>query len=413
MKTDITLHEKFYRPNIPLQPDRGVNTVTFNMTHSCNLRCKYCYIQNYIKGNETVIPFATAQKFLVQHGSDNMGICFMGGEPTLCMDRVREIVEFAKVTLKNPHFNITTNGTRLMEKMPGGADTITEYLTRENFGMIVSLDGPEEVHDLYRIHADGTGSFKELIRGLESFRNTGLSSKTTLRGTFSAEVLTSPVSLTQRLAYMNQLVYDGYAIGVALEPVDLSESTCGQTGVTGIMEHPEQKELWRKQIFDAAQWFVDEKKAGRSPTWNILRNNLQRLVGKRPGFHCCGAGKSYITCEPDGTICACHHVFDTAMGSVDGGIDPEIYEAKFADNRGYRRPVCVKCPIRYLCGGGCRIASLHATGNLDVPATGICELKRIFAECAIYVAVNCNVSDLLERPKMGPTMGKNPKTAIK
>lgn len=44
---------------------------------------------------------------------------------------------------------------------------IAEYLVEHNFVVLVSLDGPEEIHDENRIFQDGSGSFKHVMRGIK------------------------------------------------------------------------------------------------------------------------------------------------------------------------------------------------------------------------------------------------------
>ena len=56
------------------------------------------------------------------------------------------------------------------------------------------------------------------------------------------------------------------------------------------------------------------------------------------------------------------HLCSARRGSHFGG----LVRAKWKDNRLYARPDCVACPIKYVCGGGCRIDSLERHG--DIPA---------------------------------------------
>lgn len=53
-------------------------------------------------------------------------------------------------------FAITTNATLVNDK-------IAEYFAKNNFNIIISLDGPQEMHDANRLMVNGTGSFEKQL----------------------------------------------------------------------------------------------------------------------------------------------------------------------------------------------------------------------------------------------------------
>ena len=386
------------RPMAQRLSESGFHGVTFNITHACNLRCTYCYIQNNVPDSNKVVSLDIAKKCLLRYGKDTFGVNFMGGEPTLCMDRIKEIVDFSRRIFRKPRFNIVTNGTLLNKPFVGGK-TVAEYLDSENFSMTISLDGPEPVHNKYRVRADGKGSFSDVLAGLQHIRGTPLGKRAYLRGTVSSEVLKSEFRFKDRLAYLNALVSEGYGAGVSLEFVDLSESNCKNDIEVTLGDVDTTLNEWRTQILEGAKWYVTEINLGHKPSWFLMNTYLTRLQTRRPTINYCGAGSGSFTCGPDGTLYACHHIENMEMGSVTAGIDPERHETLFADSRIYRRPLCMKCPIRYLCGGGCRAASLHFYKDVTKPVEAICKLHRVMVECAMYVLSHCDVTQILERSK--------------
>jgi len=44
---------------------------------------------------------------------------------------------------------------------------IAEFFTDNEINLIISLDGPKELHDANRVFADGTGSFAKTRSGIE------------------------------------------------------------------------------------------------------------------------------------------------------------------------------------------------------------------------------------------------------
>lgn len=65
---------------------------------------------------------------------------------------------------KNLTYSITTNGTLL-------TDEIVEYFIKYNISTMLSLDGPEKIHDINRRFAvDGSGSFNKILSNLKHIR---------------------------------------------------------------------------------------------------------------------------------------------------------------------------------------------------------------------------------------------------
>ena len=140
-------------------------------TESCNLRCGYCIYNQYVeesrghgfKHMELSTAFAGID-YLTSHGSENddVAITFYGGEPLIRFSFIQSCVDYAKKVNKGKkvRFSITTNATLLT---PG----IVQYLVKEEFGVNVSIDGPKEVHDGYRVDIEGKGTFDRAIRGLK------------------------------------------------------------------------------------------------------------------------------------------------------------------------------------------------------------------------------------------------------
>jgi uncharacterized protein len=92
---------------------------------------------------------------------------WQGGEPTLMgLDFFRRVVRLqqshggAGVTVSN---GLQTNGTLLTDPM---AAFFTEY----NFLLGVSLDGPEDLHNVYRRNARDEGSYRAVLRGIRTLR---------------------------------------------------------------------------------------------------------------------------------------------------------------------------------------------------------------------------------------------------
>lgn len=162
--------------NLEYHLDRHINQLTLQITQNCNLRCSYCAYskfdnlgqRNHSNKEMTIETAKKAVDFLLEHSydSERIVIGFYGGEPLLRFDFIKEIVSYAKENFvgKELSFSLTTNATLLTEE-------IMEYSINNNIDILMSLDGPEEIHDLNRKFVDGTGSFTKILSNLRKLKD--------------------------------------------------------------------------------------------------------------------------------------------------------------------------------------------------------------------------------------------------
>src|SRR5277367_708355 len=136
----------------------------------CNLNCKYCFFLS----KEMLYPGSRFQmaenlletylkQLLESHRAPEVDVAWQGGEPTLMgLDFFKFSVELVR-KLKRPdqkiQYTIQTNGTRL-------DDEWCIFFKQNNFLVGISMDGPKDLHDVYRVNKGGAGSFDQVIRGL-------------------------------------------------------------------------------------------------------------------------------------------------------------------------------------------------------------------------------------------------------
>jgi len=136
----------------------------------CNLDCHYCYYLKkehlYPKEESFRMPDDVLEEYIVQHieASPETVIRFSwhGGEPTLLgLDYFRKIVAIQrKHTFSNQYIanGIQTNGTLLDEDW-------CQFFSTEGFAVGLSLDGPKEIHDQYRVTKDQKPTHNEVMHG--------------------------------------------------------------------------------------------------------------------------------------------------------------------------------------------------------------------------------------------------------
>jgi uncharacterized protein len=136
----------------------------------CNLDCKYCFFLS----KEMLYPGsrfrmaddlleAYIKQLLESHQSPEVTVAWQGGEPTLMgLDFFRLSVEYAH-RHKRPNqrvlFTMQTNGTKL-------DDAWGAFLKEHAFLVGLSVDGPREMHDTYRVNKGGSGTFDQVMHGL-------------------------------------------------------------------------------------------------------------------------------------------------------------------------------------------------------------------------------------------------------
>lgn len=170
-EVDRILHPS--TPFIPHLMQHRISDVILQVTQNCNLRCGYCvYGGNY--KNRTHSPkkmdFELAKQAIDfgmerSQESPNFVVSFYGGEPLLAFDLIKQCVAYTKENLqgKEPHFNMTTNGTLLN-------DEIMDFLVENKFQLLISLDGDKESHDANRVFASGKGSFDVIMQNVRKLK---------------------------------------------------------------------------------------------------------------------------------------------------------------------------------------------------------------------------------------------------
>jgi uncharacterized protein len=145
----------------------------------CNLDCTYCFYlskEMLYPGSRFRMADDLLETYLRQlieaHGSaPEVVVAWQGGEPTMMgLDFFRRSVQLASQYRRPGQritFSIQTNGTLL-------TDEWAEFFREHGFLVGLSIDGPQEVHDAYRVDKGGKGSFGRVMAGLDVLRRHGV-----------------------------------------------------------------------------------------------------------------------------------------------------------------------------------------------------------------------------------------------
>jgi uncharacterized protein len=152
-----------------------LDTILLKVASRCNINCSYCYVYHQGDTSWQSMPrhmsLATVEHVLEQLARlyedqhHPFAVVLHGGEPLLLP---RHILEALLQGLDNylpadcAHA-IQTNGTLI-------DDQLLDLCVRTNTTISVSLDGPADVNDKFRIAFDGGGTFARTIAGLYRIR---------------------------------------------------------------------------------------------------------------------------------------------------------------------------------------------------------------------------------------------------
>jgi uncharacterized protein len=141
----------------------------------CNLDCDYCfflskaalYPDSRFRMSEQQLADYLRQLIDAHAGAPEVTIAWQGGEPTLMgLDFFRRSVEIARGYIKRGQravHTIQTNGTLIDAEW-------AEFFKENDYLVGISIDGPKEIHDAYRVTRGGRGSFEKVMRGLSHLR---------------------------------------------------------------------------------------------------------------------------------------------------------------------------------------------------------------------------------------------------
>ena len=354
-----------------------IKAMCLHISHDCNLRCKYCFAStgDFGKGRK-LMPFEVGKAaidFLLEKsvGRENLEVDFFGGEPLMNFDVVKQIVEYARSKEeeyhKNFRFTITTNGMLLDD------DTI-DYINKEMYNVVLSIDGRKEVNDRMRVRVDGSGCYDRILPKFKKLVDGRGDKEYYVRGT-----------------------YTKYNLDFSEDVMHLYEAGFDEISVEPVIESPEEAyaitEEDLDQIYAEYDKLVDRigaiRKSGKHINFFHFMIDLDQgpCVIKR--LRGCGSGNEYVSITPDGDIYPCHQFVghdEYKMGNIEEGTFNNDIKKEFAGCHVYSKPACQECWARFYCSGGCN-ANNFVFNGIHKAYELSCKIQRKRIECAILMKV--------------------------
>ena len=352
-----------------------IKAICLNVIHGCNLRCKYCFAdEGEYHGHGGVMSVETAKKaieYVVKRSGPrkNIEIDLFGGEPTLIMDKLKEVIAFARENEKkwgkNIRFTMTTNATLLTDEM-------MDYMDKEMGNIILSLDGRKEINDMTRIKADGSGSYDDIVPNIKKMISKRTKGKTYyVRGTFTR-------NNTDFFNDVQAMLNEGFR-EISIEPVVLEDGhnlSLREEDLPTIYENYDKLyEEMRRRMHEGDEFtfyhFMIDLQGGPCV--------YKRISG-------CGAGFEYVAITPQGEVYPCHQFVgkeEYKLGDIyEDTFNTELAK-KFKKAHIYNKPKCRECWARFYCSGGCQANNVAFNGDMNIPYEVGCKMQKKRIECAI------------------------------
>ena len=382
---------------LPAHANEGLHVLAKPVGAACNLDCGYCYYLDRARGeapraaarmSEAVLD-AFVRKYVEANPFPVVEFVWHGGEPTLAgLDFFRRAVALQARYAGGKRIRnaLQTNGTLL-------DDAWAAFLAEHGFLVGLSLDGPREVHDRYRLDRGARPTFDLAMRGLATLQRHGVEvnvlatvARDTARrpGEVYAFLRDAGVQYMQFIPVVERVGPNGFA-----SPPDLS-APAAPAPVSPFTVVPEQYGTFLSVIFDT--WRTRD--IGRVFVMNF-EWALNLWIGN-PSPVCvfseqCGRA---LALEHDGSVYACDH-FVRPRHRLGDILEDELGEmvarslaSGFGVEKQSRLPrQCRRCPWLSLCHGECP-KNRFATSRHGEPGLNyLCEgYKRFFGHIAPHLS---------------------------
>jgi len=356
----------------------------------CNLDCKYCFylekeslypqVEKWAMREEVLESYI--RQYIEAHDTPAVNFAWQGGEPTLLgVGFFRRVVELEQRYANGKQIAnaFQTNGVLLN-------DAWAEFFLEYQFLIGISIDGPRELHDAYRVDKGGQPTFDRVMRGMETLQRHKVDFNTLttvhranadsplevyrfLRDNGSGYMQFIPI--VERIAH--QVTEDGLRL--------ISPDFAGPDKVAPWSVEPRQFGKFLCTIFD--EWV--RRDVGRAFV-QLFDISLELWTGMEASLcifrKTCGAA---LVIEHSGDLYSCDHfvypenrlgnIMESALAALAGSAQQQEFgEAKESTLPRY----CRECDVRFACNGECPKHRFLTTPNGEPGLNYLCAGYKMF-----------------------------------
>ena len=303
----------------------------------CNLRCTYCF---YLPKLD-LYPETNIHRMSDELTAPNSPFSWQGGEPTVAgLDFFRKVVDLQQKYGRSGAVvanSLQTNATLIHEEW-------ARFMAEYNFLVGVSLDGPKDIHDHYRLTIDGRPTFDMVMQAIERLKRHKVE--------FNILVLLNRLNSEQPERVWDFMAEHGLGFLQFIPCVERDPST-GEPAEYAV--RPDQFGKFLCAVFD--RWYNDGE-----PTVYVrdFEDFLFAAVrGEAPSCIYARRCGSYVVVEHNGDVYCCDFYVDPdwRLGNLLETPLAELVEsdllARFALRKAEMHPQCRQCPWLKLCRGAC------------------------------------------------------------
>lgn len=352
--------------------------ILVNITHACNLRCRYCFVDEGLRrfgelnasaGSRMAASTREACAAFIRSCAkdfERVTLHFYGGEPCMAFDEMADLTEKTTSAFQDYpgrlSFAITTNGCLI-------DDRTADFFDRHRFAALISCDGPPEVHNLMRVDKNGAPTFQKVenaIKLLKSRKNVTLGLSAVIH---NHNRLITTYRFLER--YEPDFIKAEYIRVKRGDPMDLNSA---------------QQRAYHQDLSEIAEDVIACLLNEVHPKDYRFTSRILQLWRNVERETFCGAGKSVLGIATNGDVYPCTLLVgesDCRLGDVFNGLNPRAVRCFLDWHSCKSKDACRFCNGKTFCGGGCA-AMWKTTGR------GFCEyiLQEIQLARHIYRTVN-------------------------
>lgn len=382
---------------------KSYNVTAKPIGSTCNLNCEYCY---YLP-KEELLSDPTARmsdellerfvsQYITTQDSRTVAFTWHGGEPTLLgIDFFQKVVDLQQKYADSKYIenNIQTNGILVDQSW-------CEFFKKHRFRVGLSIDGPEHLHNAFRVSHNGGPTFEHVFRAADLLRR--------YRVAFNTLTVINSLNARHPDEVYQFLTQELGARFVQWLPCVEIKDYCTTA--------PKQSDVDKMPVLGAeaakpgnpdsivTAWSVDPDDWGdflirtfdlwfQNDVGTVFVNWYESLTVqwmRRPATLCVLAdvcGRSMLTVEKDGSIYPCDHFVypEYKLGNVmdeDCDLTKMAYgpvQRKFGCQKQNALPsYCKECNYRFACNGGCPRYRLLKTPDGEPGLNYLCSGFRKF-----------------------------------
>jgi len=365
---------------LPMTPF-PLTTMVLNVTNQCNLACTYCYEYGEDKIVDTehgkqskFMSEATARdsvEFLLKESGRVAHLTFFGGETLLNFPVLRSTIAYARQRAaevgKDIDFSLTTNATLLRPE-------IIEFLAENRVGVTISIDGPRDLQDKFRVFHNGAGSYDVVAPKIKELLHRHRTRPIGARVTLTSDTL----DITRIYRHLTEEI-GFWEVGFA--PVTTTPNqkyAIGERGFDRMLD----------QFRGLAQEFLENVVVNRHHGFSNVKDTIEEIHKGVSKAYPCGAGLGLLGVSTDGDVALCHRFAGSdahKLGSVREGIDRAAQDTFLQQHHIADKTDCSRCWARPLCSGGCYHEAHVRYGTTRRPNLHYCEWIRGWTDTCLQI----------------------------